>query len=166
MTPQSTATTPAGATAPVTSSIVVEASIERAFDVFTREMGSWWPSEHHILEADLAEMVFEPRAGGHIIDRGVDGSECRWSRVLAYEPPTRVVFSWDISMSWQRETDPARASEIEVQFVAEAPERTRVELEHRHLERHGEGWEKMRVAVASPNGWDLGMQAFAQRLRR
>jgi uncharacterized protein YndB with AHSA1/START domain len=170
MTPQSAATPPATpaatTTAPVTSSIVVEAPIQRAFDAFTREMGSWWPSDHHILEAELAEMVFEPRAGGHIIDRGVDGSECRWSRVLAYEPPARIVFSWDVNLSWQLETDPARASEIEVRFVAEAPERTRVELEHRHLERHGQGWEKMRDAVASPNGWDLGIEAFAQRLQR
>ena len=164
MTPQSAAST-APDTAPVTSSIVVEAPIDRAFDVFTREIGSWWPSDHHILQAELAELVFEPRAGGHIIDRGIDGTECRWSRVLAYEPPTRVVFSWDISLAWQLETDPARASEIEVRFVAETPERTRVELEHHHLERHGQGWEKMRDAVASPGGWDRGMQAFAQHLR-
>ena len=146
--------------------IVVEAPIERAFIVFTERFGDFKPREHNLLGAAIEQTVFEPRVGGHIYDRGVDGSECRWSRVLVYEPPTRVVFSWDISLSWQRETDPARASEIEVRFVAEAPERTRVELEHRHLERHGEGWEKMRVAVASPNGWDLGMQAFAQRLRR
>jgi uncharacterized protein YndB with AHSA1/START domain len=165
MTPQAATTTAVRTASPVTRSIVVQAPIERAFDVFTRDMSSWWPSDHHILEAELAEMVFEPRAGGHIIDRGVDGSECRWSRVLAYEPPARVVFSWDISLAWQLETDPARASEIEVRFTAEAPERTRVELEHRHLERHGQGWEKICQAVASPRGWDLGMQAFAQRLQ-
>ena len=166
MTPQSAAAAAAAATAPVTSSIVVQAPIERAFDVFTRDMGRWWPSTHHILEAELAEMVFEPRVGGYIIDRGVDGSECRWSRVLAYEPPLRVVFSWDINLTWQPETDPARASEVEVRFVSEAPDRTRVELEHRHIDRHGEGWEGMRDAVGSPGGWDLGLQGFAQRLGR
>jgi uncharacterized protein YndB with AHSA1/START domain len=85
----------------VRTSVVVEATIERAFSVFTDEMASWWPPEHHILEADLAEMVFEPRAGGHIYDRGIDGSECRWARVLAYEPPNRVVFSWDINLQWK-----------------------------------------------------------------
>ena len=151
--------------APVCTSIVVEAPIERAFSVFTDGIGTWWPSTHHILQAELAEMVFEPRVGGSIYDRGVDGSECRWARVLAYEPPERVVFSWDINLQWQRETDPERTSEVEVRFVAEAPARTRVELEHRGIERHGEGWEKMHDAVASPGGWSAGLEALAQRLK-
>jgi uncharacterized protein YndB with AHSA1/START domain len=145
----------------VRTSIVVEAPIERAFSVFTDQIGSWWPPEHHILEADLAEMVFEPREGGHVYDRGVDGSECRWARVLAYEPPHRVVISWDISLQWQLETDPEKTSEVEVRFVAEGPDRTRVELEHRKLERHGEGWERMRAAVGSPDGWGVGLHRFA-----
>jgi len=148
----------------VRTSIVVDAPIERAFAVFTDDMGSWWPSDHHILEGELAEMVFEPRAGGHVYDRAVDGSECRWARVLAYDPPERVVFSWDISPRWQIEPDPDKASEIEVRFIAEGPQRTRVELEHRNLERHGEGWEGVRDAVGSPGGWNRGLEAFARRL--
>jgi uncharacterized protein YndB with AHSA1/START domain len=150
--------------APVCTSIVVEAPIERAFSVFTDGIGTWWPTTHHILEAELAEMVFEPRIGGNIYDRGVDGSECRWARVLAYEPPERVVFSWDINLEWQLEIDPERTSEVEVRFVPEAPGRTLVELEHRGIERHGEGWEKMQSAVASPGGWPAGLEALAQRL--
>lgn len=98
-------------------------------------------------------MVFEPRVGGHIIDRGTDGSECRWARVLAYDPPSRVSFSWDINLRWQLETDPAKTSEIEVTFTEDGPRRTRVVLTHRHLDRHGEGWEAMRDAVGS--GWTL-----------
>ena len=145
----------------VTSSVIVDASIERAFSVYTEGIGTWWPREHHILQAELADTVFEPREGGHIYDRGVDGSECRWARVLAYEPPTRVVFSWDISLQWQIESDPQRTSEVEVRFIAEGPKRTRVELEHRHLDRHGNGWEQMRGAVASPDGWRLGLANFA-----
>ncbi len=145
----------------VKSSIVVDASIERAFSVYTEGIGTWWPREHHILQAELADTVFEPRQGGHIYDRGVDGSECRWARILAYEPPTRVVFSWDISLQWQIEPDPQRTSEVEVRFVAEGPKRTRVELEHRNLDRHGDGWEQMRSAVASPDGWGLGLGNFA-----
>jgi uncharacterized protein YndB with AHSA1/START domain len=151
-------------TTPVQTSIVVAAPIERAFSVFTEGMASWWPTTHHILEAELAEMVFEPRPGGHIYDRGVDGSECRWARVLVYEPPERVVFSWDINLQWKREEDPERTSEVEVRFVAEGPHSTRVELEHRGIERHGEGWEGMRDAVGSPAGWHAGLEAFAQRL--
>ena len=148
----------------VRASTMVDAPIERAFSVFTADIGSWWPSDHHILEAELAEMVFEPREGGHVYDRGVDGSECRWARVLAYEPPDRVVISWDITPQWQIETDPDRTSEIEVRFIAEGPQRTRVELEHRNLDRHGEGWEKVRDAVASPGGWPRGLEALAGRL--
>lgn len=142
----------------VTTQTIVDAPIDHAFRVFTDGIGSWWDPGHHILEAELAEMVFEPRAGGHIIDRGTDGSECRWARVLAYEPPHRVCFSWDINLRWQLETDPSKASEIEVTFTEEGPDRTRVVLTHRHLERHGQGWEAMRDAVGS--GWTL--EPFAQ----
>jgi len=148
----------------VQSTIVVDAPIEKAFSVFTEGIGSWWEPEHHILQGELAEMVFEPRAGGHVYDRAVDGSVCRWARVLVYEPPVRIVISWDINLQWQIETDPARASEVEVRFVAESPERTRVELEHRGIERHGPGWEGMHEAVGSAGGWPAGLQAFAQRL--
>jgi uncharacterized protein YndB with AHSA1/START domain len=152
------------ATTSVRESIIVDAPAERAFSVFTDGIGSWWPKEHHILDDDLAEMVFEPRVGGHIYDRGTDGSECRWARVLAYDPPERVVFSWDISLAWEIEPDPAKTSEIEVRFIPEGADRTRVELEHRHIDRHGDGWEKMRDAVGSPNGWRIGMEAFAERV--
>jgi uncharacterized protein YndB with AHSA1/START domain len=151
-------------TAAVTTSIVVDAPADQAFAVFTEDIGSWWPADHHILQAPLASMVFEPRVGGHVYDVGTDGSECHWARVLAYEPPTRVVFSWDISLQWQVETDPARTSEVEVRFVPEGEHRTRVELEHRHIDRHGDGWEGLRDAVGSPEGWGSGLQWFAHRL--
>jgi len=148
----------------VRTAIVVDAPQQLAFDVFTQDMGGWWPPDHHILEGELAEMVFELRAGGRIYDVGVDGSECQWARVLAFEPPERVVISWDITTEWKLETDLARTSEVEVRFVAEGPERTRVELEHRHLDRHGEGWQNMRGAVGSPGGWQGGLQRFAEHL--
>jgi len=148
----------------VRSSIVVNAPIDRAFSVFTEDIGSWWPPEHHLLGAELAEMVFEPREGGHVYDRGIDGSECRWARVLAYEPPLRVVIAWDINVQWQIETDPAKSSEVEVRFVSEAPDRTRVELEHRKIERHGDGWESLRDAFGSPEGWAAELRSFAARL--
>jgi uncharacterized protein YndB with AHSA1/START domain len=148
----------------VRSSIVVEVPIERAFTVFTQDIGSWWPPEHHILEGEVAEMVFEPRVGGHVYDRGVDGAECRWARVLAFDPPDRIVISWDIGLQWRLETDTARTSEVEVRFVSEGPDRTRVALEHRNIDRHGDGWEQMRDAVGSPDGWDAGLVAYAARL--
>src|SRR5439155_18189989 len=105
------------------SSIVVDAPIERAFRVFTEDFDRIKPREHNMLAVDIAETVFEARVGGRIFDRGVDGSECHWARVLAYEPPNRVVFSWDISPQWQIETDLEKTSEVEVRFVAETPER-------------------------------------------
>ncbi len=150
----------------VSSSIEVDAPIDRSFEVFTDDIGSWWPSDHHLLDAPLARMVFEPRVGGAIIDQATDGSECRWARVLVYEPPNKVVFSWDISLAWQIETDYAKTSEVEVRFIAKGPDRTLVELEHRELERHGEGWEGMRAAVGSDGGWLKGLVALKQRLER
>ena len=148
----------------VRTSIVVEAPIERAFSVFTEDFGSFKPPEHNLLGVEIAETVFEPREGGHVYDRGVDGSECRWARVLAYEPPHRVVISWDISPYWQIETDLEKTSEVEVRFVAESAERTRVQLEHRNLARHGAGWEGVREGVAGEEGWPLYLQRFAELL--
>jgi uncharacterized protein YndB with AHSA1/START domain len=148
----------------VREQVVVEAPVERAFSVFTDGFGSFKPPEHNMLEVEIAETVFEPREGGHIYDRGVDGSECRWARVLAYEPPHRVVFSWDISPQWQLEADPEKASEVEVRFTPESPERTLVELEHRNLDRHGEGWEGVSAGVGSEGGWPLYLARFAEQL--
>ncbi len=155
----------ASTTTSVRESIAVHAPVDRAFQVFTAEIGSWWPENHHILKAPLAEMVFEPRVGGHIYDRGTDGSECRWATVLAYEPPERVSFSWNIGLDWEVETDPERTSEVEVRFIAETPDQTRVELEHRNIECHGDGWERMRDAVGSPEGWQVGLERFSEAAR-
>ena len=144
----------------VRKSIVVQAPLERAFSFFTEHFDRIKPREHNLLGADIAETVFEPRAGGQIYDRGVDGSECRWARVLAYEPPNRVLFSWDISPQWQIETDPEKTSEVEVRFTAESPESTRVELEHRNLDRHGPGWESERDGVDADQGWPLYLERY------
>jgi uncharacterized protein YndB with AHSA1/START domain len=149
------------ADAVVRRQIVVEAPIDRAFAAFTERFGDFKPPEHNLLGVPIAETVFEPKVGGHITDRGADGSECAWATVRAYEPPTRVVFSWDISPRWQIETDPDNSSEVEVVFVAETPQRTRVELEHRHLDRHGPGWEAVRDGVAHDEGWPLYLDRYA-----
>ena len=156
-------TTPAQATS-IRHVVVVEAPIERAFSVFTKGFGSFKPPEHNMLGVDIAETVFELREGGNVYDRGVDGSECRWARVLAYEPPNRVVISWDISPQWQIETDPEKTSEVDVRFIAEAPDRTRVELEHRNIDRHGDGWEAVRGGVDGDAGWPLYLHRFADVL--
>ena len=148
----------------VRASIVVEAPLERAFSVFTDGVGSWFPPEYNLLDVEIAERVFEPRVGGRVYDRGVDGSECHWARVLAYEPPNRVVISWDISPHWQIETDLENTSEVDVRFISEAPERTRVELEHRNIDRHGEGWEQVRESVGGEGGWPGCLRRFAERL--
>ena len=152
--------------AAVTQSVVVEAPIAHAFKVFTEDFGSFKPREHNMLAVPIAQTVFEPWVGGHVYDRGVDGSECRWARVLAYEPPERVVLSWDIGPRWQIETNPDMTSEWEVRFTAETANRTRVELEHRKLERHGQGWEGVRDGVAGDRGWPLYLQRFAELMTR
>jgi uncharacterized protein YndB with AHSA1/START domain len=141
--------------------VVVNAPRAKAFAAFTERLGEFKPPEHNLLAAPIAETVFEPRAGGHIYDRAEDGTQCRWARVLAYEPPDRVVFSWDISPQWQIEPDPDRTSEVEVRFVPESPDRTRVELEHRHLDRHGPGWQSVAEGVGGDEGWPLYLARYA-----
>jgi uncharacterized protein YndB with AHSA1/START domain len=143
---------------------VVDAPIAEAFRVFTERFGDFKPKEHNLLGAAITETVFEARAGGHIYDRAEDGSECHWARVLVYEPPTRVVFSWDIGPTWQLEQNPDNTSEVEVRFAADGPARTRVELEHRNLDRHGPGWEGVRQGVDSNDGWPLYLERFAALL--
>jgi uncharacterized protein YndB with AHSA1/START domain len=142
--------------------VIVNAAIERAFAVFTEQFGDFKPREHNLLTVPIAETVFETHAGGHIYDRGVDGSVCRWARVLIYEPPHRLVFTWDISPAWQPEPDPSRTSEVEVRFTAESENRTRVDLEHRHLERHGEGWPSVAKGVDGEAGWPLYLQRYVE----
>jgi uncharacterized protein YndB with AHSA1/START domain len=141
--------------------IDIAVPIERAFAVFTEQFDRIKPREHNMLAVPIAETVFETRVGGSVYDRGEDGSVCRWARVLAFEPPHRFVISWDITPQWQVETNPDRCSEVEVHFVAQGPDRTRVELEHRHLNRHGDGWENERAGVAAEDGWALYLQRFA-----
>jgi uncharacterized protein YndB with AHSA1/START domain len=150
----------------IQTEVVVEASLERAFRVFTEQFDKIKPREHNMLGVDIAESVFEPRAGGRVYDRGVDGSECQWARVLAYEPPGRIVFTWDISPHWQIETELSRASEVEVRFISETAARTRVVLEHRYLDRHGDGWEGLREAVRGDQGWPLYLGRFADEVDR
>jgi uncharacterized protein YndB with AHSA1/START domain len=145
----------------VRSEIVVNAPADRAFRLFTERFDRIKPREHNMLAVDIAESVFEPRAGGRVYDRGVDGSECQWGRVLTYEPPDRIVFTWDISPIWQIESDLARTSEVEVRFTSDGPTRTKVQLEHRNLDRHGDGWEGMRAGVDGDQGWPLYLQRFA-----
>jgi uncharacterized protein YndB with AHSA1/START domain len=158
--------TAAATEASVRTEVTVQAPVERAFHVFTEEIASWWNPDHHILQGELKTMVFEPRAGGRIYDVATDGSECAWARVLVFEPPHRIVFSWDISPRWEIETDRDKTSEVEVSFQAEDGETTRVTLEHRNLDRHGEGWEGERDAVGSPGGWPDGLRRFAEYVER
>jgi uncharacterized protein YndB with AHSA1/START domain len=153
-------TTQASQTA-VRKQVVVAAPLERAFRVFVDDFDRIKPHEHNLLQNPISETVFDPRVGGYIYDRGIDGSECRWARVLVYEPPTRIVFTWDISPQWQIEPDQNKTSEVEVRFISEAPDRTRVELEHRYLDRHGPGWETERDGIAGDGGWPLYLRRYA-----
>jgi uncharacterized protein YndB with AHSA1/START domain len=145
--------------------VVVPGTPERAFAAFTERMGDIKPREHNLLGSPLVSTTFEPRVGGHIVDRAEDGSECRWARVLVFDPPERLVFSWDIGPTWQLETEPENCSEVEIRFVAEGPDRTRVLLEHRNLDRHGPGWPALRDGVDNEQGWPLYLARFADLLQ-
>jgi uncharacterized protein YndB with AHSA1/START domain len=140
--------------------VVVRGTPEQAFAAFTSRMDEFKPREHNLLSAPIASTTFETHVGGHIVDRAVDGTECRWARVLAFDPPHSLVFSWDIGPTWQLE-QPENASEVEVRFIADGPDRTRVELEHRNLDRHGPGWPALRDGVDHDQGWPLYLARYA-----
>jgi uncharacterized protein YndB with AHSA1/START domain len=144
----------------VTRHVIVQATPAEAFAAFTARFGEFKPPEHNLLGEPIVDTVFEPRVGGHIFDRAADGRECHWARILAYEPPDRVVFSWDIGPTWQIETDHDLTSEVEVRFTADGDDRTRVELEHRHIDRHGPGWEGVAAGVGDDQGWPLYLRRY------
>jgi uncharacterized protein YndB with AHSA1/START domain len=143
----------------VVRSITVPLSQARAFELFTTRMTDYWPRDHSIGTAEIAEVVVEPRTGGRWFERGVDGSECNWGRVAAWEPPRKVVLLWQISSSWQ--FDPNFETDVEVTFTEESQGRTRVELAHRNLQRYGDAAEQMRAIFADPKGWAGTLARFA-----
>jgi uncharacterized protein YndB with AHSA1/START domain len=155
----------------VLRSVTVEAPIERAFHVFTARYGTWCPRDHHLGAADLEDVVLEPQVGGRWYERGVDGAECDWGRVLAWDPPHHLAVTWQINVldgpgtPWRYDPDPDRASRVDVRFVAEGPTTTRVELEHSQLDRHGTYWESISTGVADPQGWEMALGLFAEAVR-
>jgi uncharacterized protein YndB with AHSA1/START domain len=150
----------------VTKTITVKAPVERAFEVFTAEYDSWWPRTHHIGKTPMTRAILEGRAGGRCYTEHADGSECDWGRVLVWDPPRRLVLAWQIHGDWTYQPDPSHASEVEVRFSPEPGGLTRVDLEHRHLERHGATAAALRTAVDAPNGWTGLLALFATRAAR
>jgi len=143
----------------------VEVPVERAFRVFTERMGSWWPASHHIGNVPFKDILIDKKAGGRWYEINAEGAECIWGTVLEWEPPRKVVLSWHLQPDWSFSPDLARASEVALEFIAEGPESTRVEFEHRHLERHGEGWQKMREQVGSEGGWPMILELYVKATR-
>jgi uncharacterized protein YndB with AHSA1/START domain len=146
--------------APVRHTVTVPISPERAFTLFTQGFNTWWIG-HHIGEADLAEAVIEPRVDGRWYERGKDGSECDWGKVLVFEPPGRLVLTWQINAEWKFDPDLSRASEVEVRFT-EVNGQTTVDFEHRHIERLGAGAAELARSVGSPDGWPGILDLYAK----
>ena len=136
----------------VSRSVVVPLAPERAFELFTARMTEFWPKEHSIGSSEIAAVVVEPRVGGRWFERGIDGTECDWGRVAAWDPPRKLVLLWQIGADWR--FDPNLTTEVEVTFASDSPGRTRLHLRHRHLERYGEQADQMRAVFDSPGGWD------------
>jgi uncharacterized protein YndB with AHSA1/START domain len=147
----------------VRRTITVNATVERAFAVFTEGYDSWWPRTHHIGKSPMEEAVIEARAGGRCYTKQADGTECDWGRVLEWDPPHRFVMAWQITHEWGYEPDLAKSSEVEVRFTPVASG-TRVDLEHRHFERMGPGGATMRTAVESAGGWGSLLERFSARV--
>ncbi|HMF91622.1 MAG TPA: SRPBCC family protein [Candidatus Angelobacter sp.] len=151
---------------PVRKSISVKAGAERAFQVFTQGVDTWWPRTHHIGKSPMKKCIIEGRTGGRCYSEQVDGTECDWGQVLVWEPPRRFVLAWQITHTWGYEPDLAKSSEVEVRFTPVAGGSTRVDLEHRHFERHGAGADAMRTAVDAPNGWTTILQLYTEAAER
>jgi uncharacterized protein YndB with AHSA1/START domain len=147
--------------APVRKSIQVKAPAARAFTVFTERMSQWWKPSHSINASPMVAAIIEPHEGGRWFERGADGSECQWGRVLVWQPPTRLVLAWQIDAQWK--FDPDLLTELEVRFVPEGDGMTRVELEHRHLERFGDKAAAVRESLDSPEGWGGLLAAFSSQ---
>jgi uncharacterized protein YndB with AHSA1/START domain len=145
---------------PVRHCVTVPVPVSQAFSLFTSDFTTWWPGDH-IGPAELAEVVLEPRSGGRLFERGVDGSECDWGSVVACDPPALIVVAWHLQADWTYDADPARASEVEVRFT-EQDGHTLVELEHRHLERHGERAQQLRDQVGAEGGWAAKLERYAK----
>ena len=145
--------------APVRKSILVKAPPERAFAVFTAGMGRWWKKEHHLGTSPLKDVVLEPQEGGRWYEINEDQSTCEWGRVLAWDPPRRLLLAWQIDAAWRY--DPAFVTELEIRFTP-VVEGTRVDLEHRNLDRYGDKAESIRAMLDSDDGWNLGIAAYAE----
>jgi uncharacterized protein YndB with AHSA1/START domain len=144
----------------VRKSVVVATSAERAFRLFTDGIDRWWPRGHHIGTSPLKRAVIEPRAGGRWYAVSEDGSECDTGKVLSWEPPRRLLLAWQINSQWKY--DPQFLTEVEVTFTPEGPKRTRVELEHRNLERFGLDAAELRKSIDSSGGWGELLETFAR----
>jgi uncharacterized protein YndB with AHSA1/START domain len=152
------------AIAPVRKSVRLNASAERAFDVFTSGFDRWWPRSHHIGQVPVKEFVLEPFTGGRWYERREDGSECQWGKVLGWEPPSRLVLAWQLNPKFAY--DPELVTTVEVRFVAESADVTRVELEHRDLERVGDEAQPLRDKFDSPGGWGAIIESFAKQVSK
>ncbi len=147
--------------ATVRKTVQVNAPQAHTFAVFTEHLSDWWPLENYHIGTQMAQVaIIEPGVGGRWFERADDGSECDWGRVLVWEPPHRIVLSWDINADWKY--DPELGTEVEVRFIAESSDTTRVELEHRKLERYEAKTETMRATFDSEGGWAGLLQLFAQ----
>lgn len=146
--------------APVRREVTVKAPPARAFEVFTASIGSWWPKSHHIGPGEPETVVIEPKEGGRWFERQTDGSECEIGRVMVWDPPARLLLAWQLTPQWTYDAN--LVTEVELRFVPLADGSTRVELEHRNLERFGDGAEAMRQNINSSGGWPLILQLYAE----
>ncbi len=146
--------------APVRKTITVKAGADQAFVVFAERMGRWWNKGHSINSSPLQDVILEPRPGGRWYERGEDGSECQWGHVIEWDPPRRLLLAWQLNAAWK--FDPSLITELEITFSPLGPDETKVDLEHRNIERYGENTEQMRAALDSDGGWAGLLKGYAE----
>jgi uncharacterized protein YndB with AHSA1/START domain len=145
----------------VRHTLTVPVSADIAFALFTEGFATWYPREYTWSQDVLDSIAIEGREGGRCFERGPHGFWVDWGRVLLWDPPRRLVFSWQISPRREPVPDPEKSSEVEVRFHEEEARSTAVELEHRGFSRHGEGWESYQDAMGSAGGWPYILDRYA-----
>ena len=144
----------------VRKELLINASQLRTFQAFTEQIDHWWPRSHHIGKSEMKRAVLETKGGGRWYEIGVDGSQCDWGKVLVFDPPHKLILAWQITAQWQY--DPNFLTEVEVNFIEQGPNRTRLTLEHRNIEKFGLKAEEMWSAFDSEGGWTGMLNALAK----
>ncbi|WP_168203173.1 SRPBCC family protein [Marinobacter fonticola] len=147
-------------------SVVVPLIQSDAFRLFTDGLASWWPAEYTWSQGTLVDLRIEPRKSGRCTEQGPYGFECDWGRVLEWSAPEKLVITWQIGLNREPQPDPEQASTVIIDFRPETSDTCSVTLEHRNIERHGQGADEYQAALSSDYGWPFILHRYVEAAKR